>query len=127
MKFTFYKGKKYKLTGKCKKCGKCCIGQVTYIMSQPANKVKSIELQNPAFNKNIHCHSLDIETNLCKVHSKKPSICSKYPRLFQELELFPDCGYKWEFLCDTNKQDITIKLTNKDKYCKDYTIANKIK
>lgn len=108
-KTTVYGGKKYKLAGKCKKCGKCCIGRVAYIVDNLYN-VESVYLDNPDFDIETHCPSLDTETMLCKRQENKTDICSKFPRLYQELVLFPDCGYIWQFLHNTKEEDTTFNL-----------------
>ena len=119
-KFTIYKGKKYKLTGKCLKCGKCCIGQVTYL-TQIDDKigkciVKDVNLANPTFDiSKGYCPMLDIKTNLCTIQNEKSAMCSEWPRLYQELALFPDCGYKWKFVCDTNEPDTILEDIENDK------------
>ena len=121
-KFTIHKGKKYKLTGKCLQCGKCCIGNVTYITKvnddTKESIVESVELSNPTFDTCISfCPWLNMKTRLCAKHDEKTTMCSEYPRLYQELELFPDCGYKWEFVCNTDDPDTVLDdIFNDKKY-----------
>ncbi len=124
-KFTIYKGKKYKLIGKCLKCGKCCLGKVAYYQEYEDKKkeetcrVVSVKLENPSF-KNEGCISI-LKNNLCNIYEKRPPLCSDYPRIYQELELFTDCGYKWKFVCNTKELDTKLVLYEDDRKYKGET------
>lgn len=114
-----YKGKEYKLTGKCKMCGACCIGNIIYIVNEKSEVIR-VELANEDLDTKKHfCPSLDLKTMKCKIHDYKPCICEDYPRLFIELELFPECGFKWKCISTTNEPDTKLILTEDDKRYKD--------
>ena len=105
--------RKYKRVGKCANCGACC--SHIYV-----RHMKGVIKEENEFNKlrllhsfyaglNIigkdeiglifECSHLDKETKLCKIHSRRPAICRRYPQeeIFQMGGcLSPDCGYKLE-------------------------------
>lgn len=103
--------KKYYRKGNCLGCGKCC---KTIYVRHGRNVIK----EEKSFKKlqYLHefytylkivdkdetglvfeCSNLDPETNLCKIHDKRPGICRRYPQ--EELfsmggALSEDCGFK---------------------------------
>lgn len=103
--------KKYYRAGNCLGCGKCC--KKIYVKTHNHVIKDEKEFQKLKF---LHifytyltvvdkdetglvfsCCNLDEETNLCKIHKKRPGICRRYPQ--EELfrmggELSEDCGYK---------------------------------
>ena len=104
--------RKYYRTGKCSGCGRCC--QKIYVkhknVIQTEEEFKRLQLLHPFYTylKVIgkdetglvfECTNLDTETRKCKIHSKRPGICRRYPQ--EELytmggTLAEHCGYKFE-------------------------------
>ena len=103
--------KKYYRQGNCLGCGKCC--QKIYVQTskhviQDEEEFKKLRLLHPFYtyltvvDKDeiglvFSCSNLDVETNLCKIHKKRPGICRRYPQ--EELfkmggQLSEGCGYK---------------------------------
>lgn len=103
--------KKYYRAGDCLGCGKCC--QKIYVQTskhviQDEAEFKKLKLLHPFYtylsivDKDetglvFSCSNLDEETNLCKIHKKRPGICRRYPQ--EELfkmggQLSEGCGYK---------------------------------
>lgn len=103
--------KKYYRTGSCLGCGKCCkqiyVKHARHVI-QDEKEFSRLQLLHKFYtyltvvDKDetglvFACSNLDPDTNLCKIHDKRPGICRRYP---QE-ELFTmggviseDCGYK---------------------------------
>lgn len=102
--------KKYYRTGQCLGCGKCC--QKIYVKThnhviQEEKEFQKLKLLHRFYtylevvDKDetglvFSCSNLDKETNLCKIHKKRPGICRRYPQ--EELfriggELSEGCGY----------------------------------
>ena len=103
--------RKYKRTGACANCGACCSHIYVRHMKGVVKEEKEFEklklLHSFYAGLNVigkdeiglvfECSHLDKETKLCKIHSKRPGICRRYPQeeIFQMGGcLSPDCGYK---------------------------------
>lgn len=103
--------KKYYRKGRCLGCGKCC--NKIYVQThkhviQDEKEFEKLKLMHRFYtyltvvDKDktglvFSCENLDKETNLCKIHDKRPGICRRYPQ--EELfmmggEIPEDCGYK---------------------------------
>lgn len=103
--------KKYYRKGRCLGCGKCC--NKIYVQThkhviQHEKEFEKLKLMHRFYtyltvvDKDktglvFSCENLDKETNLCKIHDKRPGICRRYPQ--EELfmmggEIPEDCGYK---------------------------------
>lgn len=103
--------RKYYRFGSCSGCGKCC--RKIYVQThkhviQDEKEFEKLKLMHRFYtylkviDKDetglvFSCENLDEETNLCKIHKKRPGICKRYPQ--EELfmmggELSEGCGYK---------------------------------
>ena len=55
-----------------------------------------------------------MKDNKCSLHeTNKPIYCKEYPTLKNETDLFPNCGYKWEFVSYTDEKDTELILNEK--------------
>lgn len=99
-----------KITGKCKKCGKCCV-YTNWVEAAEEKPEDAVEFYEAFFGKikvvcinsgwallrtNYRCKELDID-NKCLIHGRKPKWCKKFPRTFTP-EVFKKirpkgCGY----------------------------------
>lgn len=103
--------RKYKRTGHCANCGACCshiyVRHMKGVVKEEKefNKLKLLHSFYAGLNvigKDetgliFECSHLDKDTKLCKIHSRRPSICRRYPQeeIFQMGGcLSADCGYK---------------------------------
>ena len=104
--------RKYYRTGHCIGCGECCrqiyVRHVKNVV-QTEEEFEKLKLLHPFYTylKVIgkddiglifECQNLDIATNKCKIHKKRPGICRRYP--VEEIfmmgrELGKNCGYKF--------------------------------
>lgn len=103
--------KKYYREGKCLGCGKCCkkiYVQTSKHVIQDEKEFEKLKYLHRFYtyltvvDKDetglvFSCSNLDEETNLCKIHKRRPGICQRYPQ--EELFtmggiLSDDCGYK---------------------------------
>lgn len=103
--------KKYYRTGNCLGCGKCC--QKIYVkhgknVIQDEKTFAKLQLlhrfytyltvvEKDEMGLVFACSNLDSETNLCKIHDKRPGICRRYPQ--EEVfsmggAICDECGYK---------------------------------
>ncbi|MBO7672882.1 YkgJ family cysteine cluster protein [bacterium] len=106
-------GRKYIRTGHCRACGKCCrqiyVKHFKHVLQDEKEFEKLQYLHRfytylKVIGKDeigliFECQNLDPETHKCKIHSRRPGICRRYPQ--EELfsmggELSDDCGYKME-------------------------------
>lgn len=104
-------GRKYYKTGQCLGCGRCCkkiYVQTSKHVVQDEKEFEKLQYLHVFYtyltivDKDetglvFSCSNLDEETNLCKIHKKRPAICRRYPQdeLFKMGgELTEDCGYK---------------------------------
>jgi len=104
-------GRKYYKTGQCLGCGRCCkkiYVQTSKHVVQDEKEFEKLQYLHVFYtyltivDKDetglvFSCSNLDEETNLCKIHKKRPGICRRYPQdeLFKMGgELTEDCGYK---------------------------------
>jgi len=104
-------GRKYYKKGQCLGCGRCCkkiYVQTSKHVVQDEKEFEKLQYLHVFYtylsivDKDetglvFSCSNLDEETNLCKIHKKRPGICRRYPQ--DELfklggELTEDCGYK---------------------------------
>lgn len=109
--FTKILRRKYYRVGNCLGCGKCC--QKIYVQTskhviKDEKEFEKLKLLHRFYtyltlvDKDetglvFSCSNLDPQTNLCKIHKKRPGICRRYPQ--EELfkmggSLTDDCGYK---------------------------------
>ena len=105
--------KKYIRTGHCRACGKCCrqiyVKHYKHVLQDEKEFEKLQYLHRfytylKVIGKDeigliFECTNLDPETHKCKIHSRRPGICRRYPQ--EELfsmggALSDDCGYKME-------------------------------
>jgi hypothetical protein len=98
----------YKITGECKKCGKCC----NYMYSKDTYTEKEFEIMQKFFPtyKRFYIKGKDEEGNLifaCKLVTKeglcsdykhRPLMCRKYPakKINYQGKLHEGCGYQVE-------------------------------
>jgi hypothetical protein len=98
----------YKITGECKKCGKCC----NYMYSKDTYTEKEFEIMQKLFPtyKRFYIKGKDEDGNLifaCKLVTKdglcsdykhRPRMCRKYPakKINYQGKLHEGCGYKVE-------------------------------
>jgi len=103
--------KKFYRKGQCLGCGKCC--KKIYVKThnhviQEEKEFEKLKLLHRFYtyleviDKDetglvFSCSNLDKETNLCRIHKKRPGICRRYPQ--EELfnmggEISEGCGYK---------------------------------
>ncbi len=130
----FYKyilRRKYYRNGACKGCGACC----THIY---VKHVKGVVKTEDEFNKlkllhpfytylkilgedeiglYFECSNLDKGTKKCKIHSKRPGICRRYPQ--EEIFLLggtlkEDCGYN--FVPIDSFEDVMKKIQKKKRF-----------
>lgn len=121
--------RKYYRTGQCNACGRCC--KKIYVkhrgVIQTEEEFKRLQLLHPFYTylKIIgkdetglifECMNLDPETNLCKIHDKRPGICRRYPQ--EELfsmggTLAEHCGYKLEPIVSFD--EVFEKMSKKQK------------
>lgn len=104
--------KRYCLTGRCNKCGKCC-ETIGILISPLLLKypflikiiIKFYELTNTfkylgfSTEENallFSCLSYDYSTQQCKIYKHRPAVCREYPRInfFNKPILIKNCGYK---------------------------------
>lgn len=109
--YTKFLKRKYYRTGNCLGCGKCCkkiYVQTSKHVIQNEKEFEKLKLLHRFYtyltvvDKDetglvFECCNLDKETNLCKIHKKRPGICRRYPQ--EELfrmggELSENCGFK---------------------------------
>ena len=99
---------KYKITGECKKCGKCC----RYMYSFDTYTEKEFKIMQfifPAYKRFyirgrdeygnlIFACKLVSEDGLCKDYKHRLPMCRKYPKRFIDFPaiLHDGCGYKVE-------------------------------
>lgn len=96
----------YEITGKCKKCGKCC-NYMYSVDTYTEKEFKIMQFLFPAYRR-FYIKGKDEEGNLifaCKLVTKeglcsdykhRPRMCRKYPakRIFYPGKLHEGCGYK---------------------------------
>jgi hypothetical protein len=98
----------YKITGECKKCGKCC----NYMYSKDTYTEKEFEIMQKIFPtyKRFYIKGKDDEGNLifacklvtedglCSDYRHRPRMCRKYPakKINYQGKLHEGCGYKVE-------------------------------
>ena len=103
--------KTYYRVGNCLGCGRCC--HHIYVkhgksVIQDEKDFKKLQFMHEFYTylevveKDetglvFKCSNLDSETNLCKIHKKRPGICRRYPQ--EEIfsmggEICENCGYK---------------------------------
>lgn len=109
--YTVILKRKYYRIGNCLGCGRCC--RKIYVkhgknVIQDEEQFKKLKRLHPFYTYlNVidkdetglvfACSNVDEETNLCKIHKKRPGICKRYPQeeLFSMGGFIPeDCGYK---------------------------------
>ena len=96
---------KYKISGECKKCGKCC----NYMYSFDTYTEKEFKIMQflfPAY-KRFYIKGKDKDGNfifackyvtkkgLCSVYNKRLAMCKRYPapRIFYPADLHEGCGF----------------------------------
>ncbi|MDD3594588.1 MAG: YkgJ family cysteine cluster protein [Candidatus Gastranaerophilales bacterium] len=99
---------RYKVTGECKKCGKCC----NYMYSKDTYTEKEFKIMQflyPAY-KRFEVRGWDEDGNIiigcklvnkdgtCSVYNKRLRMCRRYPEkiIYFRGELHEGCGYKIE-------------------------------
>lgn len=109
MKYTIKDGKKYILQGECKRCGECCKGITYYVgIEKVINSVKFKKVLDVAHDRDSVCTSLN-DNNLCSAHGKtKSKYCCEFPVLKEELDILPNCGFKWIYDSDTDLPDTEL-------------------
>jgi Fe-S-cluster containining protein len=109
MKTTIYKGKKYKLVGRCNKCGRCCLGKIAYALNKTTRTCVPIKLENPELStKYSLCRGFDVKNHTCRIYKQRPKFCRDFPTLYKELELLPWCSYRWEYIGETDSPDTAM-------------------
>ena len=105
--------RKYKRTGSCNNCGACCSHIYVRHLKGIIKEEKELEklkllhsfyaglkvIGSDEIGLIFECSHLDKQTKLCKIHSRRPGICRRYPQeeIFQMGGcLSADCGYKLE-------------------------------
>lgn len=104
--------RKYYRVGSCNACGRCCkkiyVKHKNIIQTEEEFEFLKTKHQFYTYLKVVdkdetglvfECKNLDKNTNLCKIHNKRPGICKRYPQ--EELfamggMLAENCGYKLE-------------------------------
>lgn len=105
--------RKYKRSGKCNSCGRCCRQIYVKHAKGVINNEKDFEnlkhqhrfytylevVGKDDIGLIFECKNLDSETHLCKIHKHRPSICRRYPQ--EEIfsmgsSLSENCGFKFE-------------------------------
>jgi len=105
--------KKYYRSGSCNCCGSCC--KKIYVQNAKGVIKEESEFERLQLLHRFYtylkvvgkdetglifeCSNLDSETNRCKIHNNRPSICRRYPQ--EEMFIMggaicDDCGYKFE-------------------------------
>ena len=96
----------YKITGECKKCGKCCNYMYSYD-TYTEKEFKIMQFLFPAY-KRFYIKGKDEDGNLifacklvtpeglCSDYSHRLAMCKNYPakRIFYPAKLHEGCGYK---------------------------------
>jgi len=97
---------KYKITGRCLKCGKCCNYMYSYD-TYTEKEFKIMQFLFPAYRR-FYIKGADEEGNLifacklvtpeglCPVYKKRPQVCRKYPAKWISYpgQMHEGCGYK---------------------------------
>lgn len=100
---------RYRVTGKCKMCGKCCNYMYSYD-TYTEKEFKIMQLLFPAY-KRFYIKGKDEDGNfifackyvtqdgLCSVYNKRLAMCKKYPanHILYPAKMHDGCGYKVEF------------------------------
>ncbi|MDR1327113.1 MAG: YkgJ family cysteine cluster protein [Heliobacteriaceae bacterium] len=96
---------KYKITGRCLKCGKCCNYMYSYD-TYTEKEFKIMQFLFPAYRR-FYIKGADAEGNmifacklitpegLCPVYKKRPRVCRKYPAKWLSYpgKMHEGCGY----------------------------------
>lgn len=97
---------KYKITGECLKCGKCCNYMYSYD-TYTEKEFKIMQFLFPAYRR-FYIKGADAEGNmvfacklvtsegLCPVYKTRPKVCRKYPAKWLPYpgKMHEGCGYK---------------------------------
>ena len=93
------KQRKIKLVGSCKKCGKCCEGNVKIFQVIPNDTVKLIRREDKP------CIYYDEINKICKDYEHRCTWCSMFPYLPENL--YEGCGYHFEPITEEDEKEIS--------------------
>ena len=99
---------KYRITGNCKKCGKCCNYMYSYD-TYTEKEFKIMQFLFPSYRRFyikgkdnegrlIFACKLVTKEGLCSDYKHRPHVCRKYPAkfIYYKGQLHDGCGYKVE-------------------------------
>ena len=114
----------YEVTGKCKKCGKCC-NYMYSVDTYTEKEFKIMQFLFPAYRR-FYIRGKDKDGNLifackyvtkeglCSVYDKRLPMCKKYPakKIYAKADLHEGCGYR---VIDKTFEDYLSKGTKDNK------------